>query len=137
LESRAITRTIASRNDTLKIVTGQTPAIAAGLTPCVALYTVLPADDGTGGTEVTGGGYARVNSSGKWSTPSAGVGSNSSTIDFGTSSASWGTIVGWAIMTASSGGTMLRKGPVTPNVSVPFGTPVSFPAGSLQLSDVS
>lgn len=103
----------------------------------MALYTVLPADDGTGGTEVTGGGYARVNSASKWATPSSGAVSNNAAIDFGTSSASWGTVVGWAILTASTGGTMIRKGPITPNVSIPSGTPVSFPAGSLQLSEIS
>jgi len=132
-----LTKTIASRNDTLKIVTGQTPAVAAGLTPYVALFTVMPADDGTGGTEVSGTGYARINSAGKWAVPSAGSVANSATIDFGTSGGSWGTVVGWAIMTASSGGTMLRKGSITPNVSIPSGTPVSFPAGSLQLSEIS
>jgi hypothetical protein len=132
-----LTKTTTNRNDVLKYDTGQTPGVSAGFTPYVALFTVLPADDGTGGTEVTGGSYTRVSSAGKWATPSAGAVANNATIDFGTSTASWGTIVGWAIMTASSGGTMIRKGAITPNVAVPSGTPVSFPAGSLQLSEIS
>ena len=132
-----MTKTITNRNDVLKYVTGQTPSVAVGLVPYVALFTVLPADDGTGGTEVSGTGYARINSAGKWAAPSSGSVANHSALDFGTSGAAWGTIVGWAIMTASSGGTMIRKGAITPNVSVPSGTPASFPAGSLPLSEIS
>jgi len=47
--------------------------VTALATTYVALFTTNPADDGTGGTEVTGTGYARVavtSSSGNWKDPS-------------------------------------------------------------------
>jgi hypothetical protein len=60
----------------------------------IALYTVSPGDPG-GGTEVTGGAYARVtqaNNLTNWPAAAAGSKSNGVAITFPTATASWGTV---------------------------------------------
>jgi hypothetical protein len=81
-----------------------------------ALFTVAPTAAG-GGTEVTGGGYARVavtNNITNFSVASQQA-TNLSAIDFGTPSAAWGTIVAGAWFDAASGGNMLYTGPFSPS----------------------
>lgn len=78
----------------------------------VALFTVMPADDGTGGTEVTGSGYARIQrdpADANWSAPSDGSGEfkNTSAVQFGSPTADWGTIVGFGLYDAVSSGNYL------------------------------
>lgn len=86
----------------------------------VGLFTVAPSDTG-GGTEVTGGAYARVAmtaSLANWAgtqgagttTASSGTGgttSNNNAITFPAPTANWGTVVAWGIFDAASGGNML------------------------------
>jgi hypothetical protein len=121
-------------NEVLKLSTGQTLAISPPITPWVALFTAAPTDAG-GGTEVSGGGYGRVNASSKFSAPSGGSCSNNAVIDFGTASAAWGTVVAYAIMTASTGGTMLRWELLSTQRVVNNTDPVSFGIGNLTLSE--
>ena len=81
-------------------------------TTYIAAYTVAPADAG-GGTEVTGGSYARVaytNSVANWPNASGGSKSNANTIDFGTATANWGTIVAVAILDAVTAGNFMFYG---------------------------
>ena len=59
-----------------------------------ALYTAAPSDAG-GGTEVSGGSYARVsktNNATNFPAASGGSKSNGTDIDFGTATANWGII---------------------------------------------
>lgn len=68
----------------------------------VALYTTLPAEDGTGGVEPSAASYARVQygpGSTYWSAPSNGDGTvkNEFAITFPSPTEDWGTIVGWGI----------------------------------------
>lgn len=86
----------------------------------VGLLTVAPSDAG-GGTEVSGGSYARVavtSSLANWagtqgagttvaSSGTGGTTSNNSSIDFPAPTANWGTITHFAIFDALSGGNML------------------------------
>jgi len=68
----------------------------------VALYTVAPTDAG-GGTEVTGGAYARVavtNNITNWPAAAGGLKSNGTEIVFPTATASWGTVVAFAVLDA-------------------------------------
>ena len=60
----------------------------------VAAYTVMPSDEGVGGTEATGGTYARPNHS-AWNAAAAGVRTNNGEIDLGVPEPS--TIVGVAL----------------------------------------
>jgi hypothetical protein len=84
------------------------------------------------GTEVSGGSYARVavtsglsawagtQSSGSTtaSTGTSGQTSNNATITFPSPTASWGTIVGFCVFDASSGGNMLFFAPLTVSKTV-------------------
>jgi hypothetical protein len=93
----------------------------------VALFTVAPADDGTGGTEVSGGSYARVavtsnttnwdNTQGADSTAvSSGTGGsigNRTSFNFAAPTADWGTVVSFGLYDASSGGNCLMLADLT------------------------
>src|SRR3954464_8541704 len=90
-------------NEVLKLCLGKALALTLPITPYMALFTTLPGEDGTGGVEVSGGGYARVNVSSNYPTPSGtGTVTNSSDISFGTASANWGNVKGIGIYTAAS-----------------------------------
>lgn len=101
------------------ILRGQTaPALGASLH--VGLFTAAPTDAG-GGTEVTGGAYARVAVSralASWagtqaagsttaSTGTGGATSNNAAITFPAPTAAWGSIVGMGIFDAATGGNLL------------------------------
>ena len=104
----------------------------------VALFTAAPNDAG-GGTEVAGGGYARVARApldANWAAPSSGNGvtSNIAALDFGTASANWGTITHFAIFDASSGGNMLVWGALTASRTVNSGDAFQIPANQLTVT---
>lgn len=100
-----------------------------------ALFTAAPSDAG-GGTEVSGGSYARVaitNNATNFPAPSLVGGvptvANGTLINFGTASAGWGA-VGWAaLFDASSGGNLLYWGPLPSAVTVNSGDSFDVPIG--------
>ena len=80
----------------------------------VALFTAAPSDPG-GGTEVSGGSYARVNNApgdANWSATDGANGqtSNVGAITFPAPTANWGTVTHIAIFDASTAGNMLWHG---------------------------
>ena len=91
-----------------------------------ALETAAGSDTGCG-TEVTGGSYARVavtssltnwagTQSGGSTTASSGTGgttSNNIVVTFATPTANWGSVTGFCLMSASSGGTMYFRANLT------------------------
>ena len=99
-----------------------------------AAFTALPSDTG-GGTECSGGSYARVAVSASLdnfagtqgaatttvSSGSSGTTSNNIDIQFPSPTASWGTVVGMAVFDAASGGNMLMYGPISPAKTVNSG----------------
>lgn len=112
-----------------------------------ALFTVTPADSG-GGTEVSGGSYARVavdctlaNFAGTQSagstTASSGTGgqtSNNAAITFVAPSATWGTVVAIGIFDTLTGGNLLAWGPLITSKSILSGDPApSFAAAQFTL----
>lgn len=105
----------------------------------VALFTVSPSDAG-GGTEVTGGSYARVNVpplDANWSAPdgTGGLTDNVADITFPTPSANWGTIVAFGIFDAASSGNLLVWGALTTSKTVNNGDPApKFLAGALDIT---
>jgi hypothetical protein len=114
----------------------------------VALFTAAPSDSG-GGTEVSGGSYARVtvaSALANWagtqsagsSTASSGTGgvtSNNGAITFPTPSANWGSCTHFGIFDASSGGNLLFHGALTAAKTVNNGDPApSFSAAALALT---
>lgn len=113
-----------------------------------ALFTAAPSDSG-GGTEVTGGSYARVsvarsltNFAGTQSagstTASSGTGgvtSNNGAITFATPTGNWGTVAHWGVFDASTGGNLLFHGSLTTQRVINSGDgPVQFAAAAFQLT---
>lgn len=98
----------------------------------VGLFTTTPtADDGTGGTEVSGGSYAReaitASVSGNTMNPSADV-------TFTTATASWGTVNGFGLFDAVSGGNLLAYDDVTTPKLVDNGDTAKFTAANLSVT---
>jgi hypothetical protein len=114
----------------------------------VALFTAAPSDSG-GGTEVSGGSYARVQvgpSDSAWestqgstaaaaSSGTGGATQNGSVITFPTPSGNWGTITHFGIFDASSGGNLLFHGALTTSKTVNNGDPApQFNAGAIDIT---
>jgi hypothetical protein len=103
----------------------------------VALYTVAPTDAG-GGTEVSGGGYARVavtNNATNFPAASGGSKSNGTTITFPTATADWGTVVAVGIFDASTAGNLLFWANLTTSKTIQNGDTAQFASGSLTFSE--
>lgn len=108
-------------------------------TTYVALVTVAVGDTDTGSTitEPSGGSYARLlvnpnsGSTPKWALAASGVVDNASALNFPTATASWGTIVGVAIVDASSAGNVLQYDNAMVDEPVGNGDTVTFAVGAL------
>lgn len=120
-------------------------AFTAPATTYVALLTAAPSDAG-GGTEVTGGSYARVavtSALANWAgtqsagstTASSGTGgttSNNGAITFPAPTANWGVITHFGLYDASTSGNLLIWGALTASKTVNNGDAApSFPAAAL------
>jgi hypothetical protein len=105
-------------------------AYTAPGTVWVALYTATPSDTG-GGTECTGGSYARVavvNNDTNWPAASGGSKSNGTQINFPTATASWGTVTSFAILDADTSGNFLYWGALTTPQEIVTGVTAYFAA---------
>jgi len=106
-----------------------------------ALFTVAPNDDGTGGTEVSGGSYARVAKTNNTTNfPAATTVSgetrktNGTAITWPTPTANWGEVTHYGIFTAASGGLPEYSNPLDSPITIRSGnTPIEFDIGSLLL----
>jgi hypothetical protein len=111
-------------------------AYSAPATLYFALYTVAPTDAG-GGTEVTGGSYARAshtNNLTNW--PSANPKQNAVAITFAQATADWGTVVAFAIHGAASGDAqMLYWGDLTASKSVENGDTAEFAINGITVTE--
>lgn len=79
----------------------------------IALYTVAPTDAG-GGTEVSGGSYARTAVT--WGAASGGSMANSGPVSFPKATADWNSgnpMLAFAVFDASSGGNFLGWAPLS------------------------
>ena len=109
-----------------------------------ALQTVAPTNAG-GGTEVAGGGYARVPIVGSltaWSgtqgaastlasTGTSGQMSNNAAIAFAAPTAAWGTVTAVKYTDAATAGNLLFWAPLASSKTIPAGaTPPAFAAGA-------
>jgi hypothetical protein len=110
--------------------------------PRVALFTTLPGENGAGGVEVSGGGYARQAVT--FGAASAGSMANSADVTFPQASAAWGNIVGFGIYDALSGGNLLyldnlrvsaTPGASTTTKQIDSGDQLKFPAGNLVIAE--
>lgn len=96
----------------------------------VGLFTAAPGETG-GGTEVSGGSYARESAT---FTVSGNTASNSANIEFTEATASWGTITHVAIFDAVSGGNMLAYASLTASKTIDSGDILRIPAGDLDVT---
>lgn len=99
----------------------------------VALFTAAPTDAG-GGTEVTGGSYARVSTdpATDWDAfSSTGQSANTNAIIFATATAGWGTVVAFGLYDAASGGNLLAWNSLTVSEVVNNGNTARFAVGAL------
>jgi hypothetical protein len=98
----------------------------------LGLYTTNPTmPAGTGGTEVSGGSYARVALAGDWAAASAESKATNADVTFATATADWGAITGVGIFDASSAGNVLAAGPLTVTKTVLNGDTFKISSGSL------
>lgn len=124
----------------------------------IALLTTAAVDSDTGtqiysgsggtGVEVSGGSYARVaynpSASANWEATQGGVSgassgtggltSNNTTITFPTATGNWGTIVGIAILDASTNGNALYFGTLSVNKTVTSGDVFQFSENQLSIT---
>ena len=108
-------------------------AYTAPATLYVALYTVAPTDTG-GGTEVTGGSYARQSGAFTVSGTNPTTASNSAAIEYPTATANYGTVVAVGILDASSGGNLLAYANLDTSKSVTTGDVFRFDTGDLDIT---
>ena len=103
----------------------------------VALYTAAPSDTG-GGTEATGGSYAREDTpplDANWAAPGVGgLTDNVAAITFTTATASWGTISHTAILDNTTGGNFLFHGALTASKTVDNGDTFKFNIGDFDVT---
>jgi hypothetical protein len=95
----------------------------------VALYTVAPSDAG-GGTQVTGGSYARQTAA--FSAAASGTTSNTGNIDFAGMPAA--TTVAIGIFDALTAGNLLLWGTLTTNKTTDAGDTLRIATGDLDIS---
>lgn len=105
----------------------------------IALFTAAPSDSG-GGTEVTGGSYARVDRpplDANWDATSGtdGKTANTAIITFPAPTADWGQATHIGIFDATTGGNLLLWRALTTPKTINNGDPAPiFPAGTLTVT---
>jgi hypothetical protein len=112
-------------------------AYSAPATVYVSLFTATPSDSG-GGTEVSGGSYARVsvtNNTTNWPNASGGSKSNGTDITFTTATGSWGTVTQFGIHDASTAGNLLYWGDISPSKTIGSGDTARFATGQITITE--
>ena len=99
----------------------------------VGLFTVAPGESG-GGTEVSGGSYARQAATFTVSGTAPTQATNSAAIEFPTATGSWGTIVAAAIFDASTSGNMIAFADLTTSKTIDSGDVFRFNASNLTIT---
>jgi len=97
----------------------------------VGLFTAAPSDAG-GGTEVSGGSYARQAAG--LSAASGGASSNSADITFPQATADWGTVTHLALFDALTAGNMLMWTPLDASKEINNGDTFKLEAGDLDVT---
>ena len=98
----------------------------------IGLFTAAPGEAG-GGTEVSGGAYARKSLASAFGTDPTGSTtiSNDAEVAFDAATANWGTITHAAIFDASSGGNMVWYAALAASKVIQTGDILRFLAGNL------
>jgi hypothetical protein len=96
-----------------------------------ALYTVAPSDAG-GGTQVSGGSYARVAIT--FGAAASSAIATTADVNFGTATADWGTVVAVGIFDASTAGNLLAWGTLVAQKTVSNGDSFKFASTKLTVT---
>jgi hypothetical protein len=96
------------------------------------LLTAAPGEAG-GGTEVSGGSYARQAVT--FGAPSSNQCANSVAVEFPVASGAWGTVTHFAIYDAASGGNMLYYGSLGASKVIASGDQFKFAIGALVVGE--
>ena len=99
----------------------------------VALFTSAPSDTG-GGTEVSGGAYARQTSTFNVSGTDPTTATNAAAVEYPTATANYGTVVAVGIMDALTSGNLLAYANLTASKTVSSGDVFRFDAGDLDIT---
>ena len=105
-------------------------AYTAPTTLYVALFTAAPSDSG-GGTEVSGGAYARQTIA---FTTSGDTTSNNAAMEFPTATANYGTVTHVGIYDASSAGNLMAWAALTSSKTIETGDVFRIPSGDLDIT---
>ena len=109
-------------------------AYTAPSTLYVALYTAAPSDTG-GGTEVSGGSYARKSMPDMTvSGTSPTTATNGAAVEFVTATGSWGTVSHVGVFDALTSGNLLGWAALTASKTVSSGDVFRFDAGDLDIT---
>jgi hypothetical protein len=103
----------------------------------VALYTAAPTDAG-GGTEVTGGSYARLavtNDATNFPAAAGGTKSNGTAFEFPEATASWGEVVAFGLLDAAVAGNLLMWNNLNTPKTIDDGDTARFKAGELDFTE--
>ena len=96
----------------------------------IGLFTAAPSDAG-GGTEVSGGSYARKSVA---FTVSGNLATNSAAVEFDVATADWGIITSVAVFDAVSGGNMIAYATLTASKTISNGDVLRVPANDLDIT---
>lgn len=96
----------------------------------LALYTAAPGETG-GGTEVSGGGYARQAVT---FTVSGDTASNNAAIEYPTATANYGTVSHVGVFDASTGGTLIAYAALSSSKNIETGDVFRVPTGDLDIT---
>ena len=99
----------------------------------VGLYTVAPSETG-GGTEVSGGSYARTSATFTVTGTAPTTASNSVAVEFPEATGNWGTIVAAGIFDASTSGNLIAFANLTTSKAIDTGDVLRFNIGALDIT---
>ena len=95
----------------------------------LGLFTSDPGE--TGGTEISGNGYARKAVT---FTVSGNTATNGSAVEFDAATGSWGTITHVAVFDAATGGNQIAYAALTTAKAINTGDILRFPAGEVDVT---
>jgi len=101
----------------------------------VGLSIADPTDSGSGLSEPSGNGYARVQTSASdWNAAANGSLNNAGNITFAQATGDWGAITHFALFDAATAGNMLAHGALNQSKSINESDTARFEAGDLNIS---
>lgn len=100
----------------------------------LGLSKTAPNVNGANISEPSGSNYSRIPITGKLSTPSSGVISNTETLSFNKSSGSWGMATHYVVYDSESGGNLLFYGALSSPRTIDANSILVIPEGDLMIS---